>query len=256
MDNERIDKINESLSLIQRNGGLTFGTDAYLLAAFVRPNPRGVCMELGGGCGVIPLLCMSRGKYRRMVTAELQPVYADIIRRNAALNGFSDTITVINDDVRNLTPNMAGGEADAVLSNPPYMRRDSGKTNDNEEMSIARRELNGTIGEFCAAASRLLKFGGLFYVVYRPDRMAELFAALQSAELEPKRMITVYPSVTDKPCLILVEAKKGAKPSLIQAPPLVIYADKEKQVYTTQMDRVYEHCSLEFMFDDGKGGRK
>jgi len=251
---ERIDKINENLALIQRRGGLTFGTDAYLLSAFVRPNPNGVCCELGGGCGVIPLLCMSRGKYRHFFTAEIQEVYADVIRRNAILNGMEDKITVLCDDVRCLTPVMLGGEADAVLSNPPYMTKDSGKTNDNDEMSIARRELNGTIRDFCAAASRLLKFGGLFYVVYRPDRMAELFAAMENANLEPKRMITVYPSVDDKPCLILVEAKKGAKPSLIQAPPLIIYADSEKQVYTADMDRVYEHCSLEFMFDKGKGG--
>ncbi len=249
MTEERIDQINDSLSLIQRKGGLTFGTDAYLLASFVRPNAGGVCAELGGGCGVIPLLCMGRGKYRHFFTAEIQEVYADIIRRNAEMNGMSDKITVINDDVRNLTPDRIGGEVDAVLSNPPYMRGDSGKENDNHEMSIARRELNGTIGDFCTAAARLLKFGGLFYVVYRPDRMAELFAALHSAKLEPKRMITVYPSSKDKPCLILVEAKKGAKPSLIQSPPLIIYENKEKGVYTPEMDRVYENCSLEFLFD-------
>jgi len=246
---ERIDQINDSLSLIQRKGGLTFGTDAYLLAAFVRPNPNGVCCELGGGCGVIPLLCMGRNKYRHFYTAEIQEVYADVIRRNAELNGMGDKISVIHDDVRNLTPDRIDGEADAVLSNPPYMRGDSGKQNDNMEMSIARRELNGTIVDFCKTASRLLKFGGLFYVVYRPDRMAELFAALHSANLEPKRMVAVYPSHKDKPCLILVEAKKGAKPSLIQSPPLIIYSDKENGVYTPEMDRVYENCSLEFLFD-------
>ncbi len=249
MTEERIDQINDSLSLIQRKGGLTFGTDAYLLSAFVHTNPNGVCCELGGGCGVIPLLCMGRGKFRHFYTAEIQAVYADIIRRNAEMNRMSDRITVLHDDVRNLTSQMIGGEADAVLSNPPYMRGDSGKQNDNMEMSIARRELNGTIGDFCAAASRLLKFGGLFSVVYRPDRLAELFAALHAAKLEPKRMVTVYPSVADKPCLVLVEAKKGAKPSLIQSPPLIIYRDKEKQVYTPEMDRVYENCSLDFLFD-------
>jgi len=246
---ERIDQINESLSLIQRKGGLTFGTDAYLLAAFVRSNPSGVCCELGGGCGVIPLLCLSRNKFRRMATVELQEVYADIIRRNAELNGMADRITVLHDDVRNVTPDMVGGECDAVLSNPPYMRNDSGKGNDNPEMSIARRELNGTIGDFCRSAARLLKFGGLFYVVYRPDRLAELFAALHAASLEPKRMVTVYPSASDKPCLVLVEAKKGAKPALIQSPPLIIYRDEAKQTYTTEMDRVYENCSLDFLFD-------
>ena len=33
---ERLDEINEQLRLIQRENGLTFGTDAYLLAAFCR----------------------------------------------------------------------------------------------------------------------------------------------------------------------------------------------------------------------------
>lgn len=248
MTEERIDKINDSLSLIQRKGGLTFGTDAYLLSAFVRPNPYAVCCELGGGCGVIPLLCMGRDKFRHMYTAEIQTVYAEVIRRNAELNGMSDKITAINDDVRNLTPAMIGGEADAVLSNPPYMKNDSGKSNDNEEMSIARRELNGTIVDFCKAASRLLRFGGLFYVVYRPDRLAELFAALHDVHLEPKRMITVYPSSHDNPCLVLIEAKKGGKPSLIQSPPLIIYEDKARQIYTPELDRVYDTCSLEFLF--------
>lgn len=249
MTEERIDQINDSLSLIQRKGGLTFGTDAYLLSAFVRSNPHAVCCELGGGCGVIPLLCMGRGKFRHMYTAEIQAVYADIIRRNAERNGMADRITVIHDDVRDLTPEIMGCEADAVLSNPPYMKKDSGKNNDNEEMNIARRELNGDIGDFCQAASRLLKFGGLFYIVYRPDRLAELFSALHDARLEPKRMITVYPSVHDKPCLVLVESKKGANPSLIQSPPLVIYTDKAKQVYSAELERVYETCSLEFMFE-------
>ena len=35
-ETERLDKINESLSLIQCRTGLTFGTDSYLLAAFSR----------------------------------------------------------------------------------------------------------------------------------------------------------------------------------------------------------------------------
>lgn len=246
---ERIDKINDSLSLIQRKGGLTFGTDAYLLAAFIRPNPGATCCELGGGCGVIPLLCLGRNKFRRVYTAEIQSVYADIIRRNAALNQMEDRITALHEDARRLTPAMTGGEVDVVMTNPPYMKNNGEKINDNEEMSIARRELNGTIQDFCAAGARLLKFGGLFYVVYRPERLSELFSALYGARLEPKRMTTVYPTIQDKPCLVLVEAKKGAKPSLIQSPPLIIYKDKEKRLYTAEMDRVYQGCSLGFMFD-------
>ena len=52
---ERLDEINEDLKLIQRKGGLTFGTDAYLLSAFVKKNTSGSCADFGCGTGVISL---------------------------------------------------------------------------------------------------------------------------------------------------------------------------------------------------------
>ena len=38
--------------------GATFGTDALLLASFVRGGRRARCADLGTGCGVIPLLLL------------------------------------------------------------------------------------------------------------------------------------------------------------------------------------------------------
>ena len=46
---ERLDRINENLTLIQKKNGLTFGTDAFLLAAFVRSQRRAVAVDLGSG---------------------------------------------------------------------------------------------------------------------------------------------------------------------------------------------------------------
>ena len=34
-EGERLDIVNENIRLIQKKNGLTFGTDAYLLAAFM-----------------------------------------------------------------------------------------------------------------------------------------------------------------------------------------------------------------------------
>ena len=46
-DNERLDEVNDSLSLIQKTDGLTFGTDALLLAGYVSGKYKLGC-ELGG----------------------------------------------------------------------------------------------------------------------------------------------------------------------------------------------------------------
>ncbi len=252
-DGERIDEINENLRLIQKIGGLTFGTDAYLLSAFAKECESGTLADLGSGTGVASLLCLTRNKYRRAFAVELQDEFCDLIARNAEMNRLGERVTVLHKDVRELTQADTGGTVSAVISNPPYMPAGAGITGADLRMETARRELNGTIADFCNAAARILTTGGLFYTVFRPDRLPELMTALREARLEPKRMITVYPDTESRPCLVLVESKKDAAPSLIQSPPLIIYKSPTERVYTDAVTRVYDTFSLEFLFAPKKG---
>lgn len=245
---ERLDTVNENLRLIQRQSGLTFGTDAYLLAAMLRPRAHAIGVELGGGTGIVSLLALTKNKLSHTHIWEIQPEYAALCHRNALLNGLDAAVTVHLGDIRAASAVDIGKEADAVFSNPPYMLPGAGKDNRTREMNIARREENGTIADFCTAANRLLKYGGTFTVVYRPDRFADLIAAMRGAGLEPKYAVFVYPSLSDAPCLVLVEARKGGSVQLSIAPPLVIYADKAAGRYTPEMERVYAECSLWFLF--------
>ena len=248
IETEKIDEINERLSLIQLKRGLTFGTDSYFLAAFARSRKNGVCVELGGGTGVVSLLMASRMKYKRIYSVEIQEYFASLISRNARLNKLEGSIIPLCRDIRELTKDDVGGECDSVVSNPPYMKAESGKQNDAAEMNTARREKNGGIGEFCSCAARLLKFGGYFTVVYRPERMAELFYSMKQSGIEPKRAVMLYPSVKSKPCLILVEGKKGASEGLIFARPLIIYKHGHGGEYSEDMQAVYDNFSLEHLF--------
>lgn len=253
-DDERIDKINDELLLIQKKGGLTFGTDAYMLAAFAKAKKKGECADFGAGTGVISLLMAQRGKYRRIYSLEVQESFASLIARNTALNGLENVIVPVHCDLRRSTEYIEQGSLDCIVSNPPYMPVGSGAAPDCNEMNIARREENGTIYDFCKSACLLLKHGGLFYTVYRPDRGCELIHAMKENSLEPKRIIYVYPDITKPPSLMLTEAKKGAAPSVKISRPLVIYRDtsKEKRCYTEDMDRLYSEFTLDFMFTEGK----
>ena len=67
-EGERLSKINEDLSLIEYMGGLTFGTDAYLLASMVRENHKKL-VDLGSGTGVASLLCLARNKAKTAYAA-------------------------------------------------------------------------------------------------------------------------------------------------------------------------------------------
>ena len=77
-ENERLDEVNDRLSLIQNTEGLTFGTDALLLAAYIgRGYKSGI--ELGGGTGIISMLLATRGKIEKISCVEIQEEYAELI---------------------------------------------------------------------------------------------------------------------------------------------------------------------------------
>ncbi len=171
-----------------------------------------------------------------------------MIERNARMNGLGANVLAVSKDIREMTKADIGGECDSVVSNPPYMKAESGKVNLSDEMNDARRENNGGVDEFCACAARLLKFGGYFTVVYKPERTAELIYSMKNSGIEPKRAVMVYPSAVSKPCLVLIEGKKGAAEGMVFARPLIIYKDGCGGEYTDAMNAVYDNFTLEHLF--------
>lgn len=251
-DGERLDKVNEDVTLIQKKDGLTFGSDAFLLASYMKAQRGALAVELGAGTGIISLLCAARGKFESIHMFEIQQEFSDLCRRNIELNGFSDRITVRCADVRELTQKDIPREADVVFANPPYMTADGGKKNASDAKYIARHEICGTIEHFCAAATRLLKFGGDFWCVWRPDRLSPLFSALSHARLEPKLMTFVCADAQTSPSMVLVCAKKGASPSMKVTPPLILHDVASRKdmsrTLTPLSQEIYDTMSFESFF--------
>lgn len=259
---ERLDSVNEGLSLIQKKNGLTFGTDAYLLAAAVTPDPGALCVDLGSGTGIVSLLLAQRQKAGRVLGVEVQSAFAELIGRNAVLNGLEQRVVAVCEDVRQMTQTRlaaALGEtgartADIVVCNPPYMSCESGARNACDEKYIARHEVHGGVADFCAAAARILRFGGRFYVVYRPDRLTDLLGAMRAHRLEPKRMTTVYPDAESAPCMVLVEARAGGAPSLTVTPPLVLHETSSRgqahRPLTGRAQAVYDTMSFDVLLQN------
>ncbi|MBQ4137654.1 MAG: methyltransferase [Clostridia bacterium] len=232
-------EINEKLKLYQYKDGLTFGTDAYLLYAYMKKRTKDTACDFGSGTGIISLLSASKGKYAKIHACELQKDYSDLIEKNVIENGLTDKIIAHNCDICSLTPDYFDDNIGVVFTNPPYMKVDSGKSNEFDIKNIARHETCGSIYDFCSAASRTLKHGGYFYCVYRPDRLCDLIDALRINNLEPKRMTFVHARVELSPCLVLVEAKKGAGASVSITKPLIMY--NADQSYTEDLNFIYEN---------------
>ena len=215
-DDETLTRVNDNIELIQKKHGLTFGTDAYLLSAYMRDAKNSVAVDLGCGTGIISLLCAARGKFARIYAVDVQAEFCDVAERNCTHNGF-DNIEVICSDIRELRI-----EADVVFTNPPYMKSTSGRPNDSMAKNIARHEIHGGIEDFCTAAARMLRFGGLYYAVYRTDRLIDLLSAMRDSGIEPKRMTYVHADTRHEPSMVLVEGKRGGKPGVTVTRPLIL----------------------------------
>lgn len=237
---ERLDYVNDKLTLIQNTEGLTFGTDALLLAGYVTGRSR-TGLELGGGSGIISMLLVTREKLGTAHSVEIQEEYARLTERNASLNSLSERLTSINADVREYKGEY---EYDVVYTNPPYMTSTGGKKNDDERKNIARHEAFGTIYDFLSAANKNLKFGGGFYAVYRPDRLVDLIDAMRTEGIEPKRMTFVHADTESEPSMVLVYGKRGGKSGLILTKPLIIYRDRAHAEYGDDMNYIMENGSF------------
>ena len=238
--------VNDALKLIQRTEGLTFGTDALLLAGYI-DSKYANALEIGAGSGIISLLLLSRNKAERVTALEVQSEYAELCRRNAELNGFGDRLNAVCADAREYrykSDELYG----AVLTNPPYMKSDSGKRCDEDEKNIARHEIFGDIADFCQCAMKNMKYGGDFYAVYRPDRLCDLIDGMRRAKIEPKRITFVHADLRSESSMVLIKARYGGKSGAYLTPPLIIYGDASHREYTEDMQYVLDNGSFPAKF--------
>lgn len=239
-ENERLDYVNDSLELIQNNEGLTFGTDALLLAGYINGKYK-TGIELGGGSGIISMLLLTRNKVEKIDCLEIQEEYAELISRNAEHNHLTDRLTAVLTDIRAFHPEK---ECEIVFSNPPYMKSTGGRASLSEKKNIARHEVNGDISDFCRCGASMLKYGGTFAIVYRTDRLTELIAAMRDAKIEPKRMTFVHANASATPSMVLIEGKRGGKCGLKVTRPLIIYNDKTNKEYSEDMSYIMTNGSF------------
>jgi len=207
--------------LCMPDGSFKVSTDSVLLFSFVSGKNPKKAVDLGCGGGILPVLMSHKFTNARICGIEIQEEQASLARGNLEANSF-DASGIVTGDLRQHRGIFAAGEFDLVLSNPPYFPVGSGAEAPLDSRGAARDERFCTIEDICNAAKYLLKWGGCFAVVHRPERLSELFCAMTKNGIEPKRLRMVQYSAGAAPSLVLAEGKRGAKPSLVIEKPLIL----------------------------------
>lgn len=215
-----------------------FFTDTILLATFSKPRPNDKAVDLGTGCGTIPLLWNKETPNNHTYAVEIQQNGADMAQRSVQMNNLQDKITVINADLNKLKGVLPLGSFDVVACNPPYKPIGTGVVSSGQSHSIIRHESSCTVDDVVRVASGLLRFGGRFCLCLRPERLTDVFVAFRKYSLEPKRLQMVQQRVNKAPKLFLVEGRRGGKPGgLVTLPTLFI--ENSNGEYSDEMMKIY-----------------
>jgi tRNA1Val (adenine37-N6)-methyltransferase len=219
LPDESIDEFMDGrLKLIQSKTGYRFSIDAILLSQFVTIKRGDRIVDLGTGCGIIPLILLLTRPVGHTFGLEIQKDLADQAARNTLLNGYENRMGVILGDIKH--PPLAPSSADVVTCNPPYRPKNSGRINPDLQRAIARHEMLASLDDILNAGSKTLRAKGRLAMIYPAVRLVEVLVRMRGFNLEPKRIRIVYPGMESEAKLALVEASLGGRRGLKVLPPL------------------------------------
>ena len=211
-----------TLHILQKKKGYRFSVDAILLSQFVTIRKNEKAIDLGTGCGILPLLLSQTTKAHSFVGVEIQKDLSELASRNVSLNRLSNRVTILRQDLKQLRSVFPPGAFHVVFSNPPYRKYRTGRVNPSMEKAVARHEIRGTLQELISIASYLLPAKGRLYLIYPASRTVDLLVALRGQTLEPKRLQYVYPRPGQEAKFILIESVKATGAEVKVMAPLII----------------------------------
>lgn len=191
-------------------GAFPLSTDSMVLSHFVRLSKNARVLDLGSGCGTLGLLLCSQNEHCTVTGLEIDENAHLAALSNIQRNALASRMESICADLRSVSRRFSPGSFDVCVSNPPYFSGGPA----SKHTPLARREDLCSARELMAAAAPALKYGGDFFLVHRPERLAELIAAGSEFALELKRLRLVRHRQDGPVSLILLQFRKGAKPGL------------------------------------------
>lgn len=212
-------------------------TDSVLLASFAAGSIFSRCMDMGCGGGILSVLLHETCPEALFAAADIREDAVDVCRKNFAANGIRGGVLCA--DIRAHRSLGEQGVFDLVVCNPPYYY--NGPKSPDPGRSAAR---GGVLSpaQFSGAAAYLLKKGGEFCLVHKPEFLTDIFAAMRLADIEPKRLRLVCHRADSAPSLVLVSGRRGGKPGLTALPCLILC--KEDGTPTDEVRKIYHMKSI------------
>ena len=217
------------------SGHHTFGTDAVLLNNFAHATAKDKMVDLGTGCGIIPLLSLRDKPLKSAIGVDISKEATDLAEKTKAELQL-ENFTVVNSDLKDLKGKVDFGCHTLVTCNPPYKASNAGLKNPDSVIEVARHEVACTLRDIISVGAKLLQTSGRFCICHRPERLAELMALMSEYKVEPKRLRLVCQRKGEEPWLVLLEGRRCGKTGLRIEPTLYV---EENGNFSKEMIEIY-----------------
>lgn len=235
------------LRLWQPAQGYRAATDPVLLAAACPALPGQSVLDLGCGAGAAGLCLGWRVPGLRLAGLEVQPVYADLARRNAARNAIA--FEVVEGDLRAM-PAPLRRDFDHVICNPPYYPA-GGTPSPLPARATAMQVDRVPLALWVETAARRLRPGGWLTMITGADALPELLGGL--GKLGSAAVLPLAAREGRAAKRVILRARKGGRAPFRLLAPLIIHSgpahDGDRESYTPEANAILrDGCDLSARF--------
>lgn len=222
------------LIIRQPTKGHRIGTDAILLAASAPREGVSRLVDVGAGVGAVGLAALTRLPGAHADLVEKDSDLAALAEENAARNDAQTRARVLRLDVMTARERreagLSDGAADLVLTNPPFFEAHKVRVSGDAKRAAAYVFAKGAesdgggppLATWIIASLDLLRPGGRFIIIHRPEALAQMLAAFER-RLGAIEVLPVYPSADTNAHRLIVAGYKGARAPTSLRPGLVLH---------------------------------
>lgn len=203
-------------SLCHDRSTMKVGTDAVLLGAWVAVKPSDWVLDIGTGCGILPLMLAQKG-IAKVHAVDLDDASVVEAARNFDASQWHDKLFAFHADIRRFTMQCS---YDLIISNPPFFIN-SYKCDADRKNQTRHTDTSLTFIELVDVVHRLLRPEGRFALVL-PERESHDFIPIaEQARLFVHRKQNVFPVEGKEPNRVNLELRFG-EPERVEESSLII----------------------------------
>ena len=229
--------ISNNLTIEQLSHGYRFSVEPFILAHFLNPESTSQVLDIGTGCGIIPLLLHAKYNDLKITGIEIQRSLFQQAKNNIQNNECENSIQIFHGDFYNIKKHFSCEYFDHIVSNPPYRKMNSGRINPCSEKAIARHELFLSLPNLVKYSYSILKTRGNLTLTYPNARRNEVISELRKNQFFPNRILNVKGHKNRKSSFFVIEASKTVKAIHPRECELIIL--NEDGSYTNTMQEIY-----------------